>query len=122
MADKDFGVKRINLIGAIGTPTITSPTDLIINANKVGISTNLTVGGSIGIGTTIPSQKLHVQGTAYVSSNVGVAVTSPSFAVDVSGDTRIQSTGKMRFGGTSGTTNFYIQYNSTSNSLDFVVG
>lgn len=122
MADKDFGVKRINLIGAIGTPTITSPTDLIINANKVGISTNLTVGGSIGIGTTIPSQKLHVQGTAYVSSNVGVAVTSPLFSVDVSGDTRVQSTGKMRFGGTSGTTNFYIQYNSTSNSLDFVAG
>jgi hypothetical protein len=28
----------------------------------------------------------------------------------------------MRFGGTSGTTNFYIQYNSTENSLDFVAG
>jgi hypothetical protein len=28
----------------------------------------------------------------------------------------------MRFGGTSGTTNFYIQYNSTTNSLDFVSG
>jgi hypothetical protein len=57
-----------------------------------------------------------------VSSNVGIAVTSPSFAVDVSGDARVQSTGKMRFGGTAGSTNFYIQFNSTTNSLDFVAG
>jgi hypothetical protein len=28
----------------------------------------------------------------------------------------------LRFGGTTGTTNFYIQYNSTTNSLDFVSG
>jgi hypothetical protein len=28
----------------------------------------------------------------------------------------------MRFGGTAGTTNFFIQFNSTTNSLDFVSG
>jgi hypothetical protein len=28
----------------------------------------------------------------------------------------------MRFGGTAGSTNFYIQFNSTTNSLDFVAG
>jgi hypothetical protein len=28
----------------------------------------------------------------------------------------------LRFGGTTGTTNFYIQYNSTTNSLDFISG
>jgi hypothetical protein len=28
----------------------------------------------------------------------------------------------LRFGGTSNTTNYYIQFNSTTNSLDFVAG
>jgi hypothetical protein len=65
MADKDFGVKRINLVGAAGTPTITSPTDLIINANKVAISTNVTVGGSLGIGTTNLTSKLWVGGDGF---------------------------------------------------------
>ena len=77
-------------------------------------------GGTTETGTS--AQRLQVTGGAYVSGNIGIAVTSPSFAVDVSGDARVQSTGKMRFGGTSGTTNFYIQYNSTTNSLDFVAG
>jgi hypothetical protein len=94
------------------------------NINVSGISTftngPVFIGAATSTGTA--SQRLQVTGGAYVSSNVGVAVTAPSFAVDVSGDSRVQSTGKMRFGGTAGTTNFYIQYNSTTNSLDFVAG
>ena len=78
------------------------------------------IGAATSTGTA--TQRLQVTGGAYVSGNIGAAVTSPSFAVDVSGDARVQSTGKMRFGGTAGTTNFYIQYNSTANSLDFVAG
>jgi glutamate synthase domain-containing protein 3 len=100
--------------------------------------------GNIGIGTTNPvgqlqistgpviigaatstgtaSQRLQVTGGAYVSGNLGVGVTAPAFTADIAGDARITSTNKMRFGGTAGTTNFYIQYNSTANSLDFVAG
>ena len=54
--------------------------------------------------------------------SVGIGVTNPAFAADIAGDARITSTNKMRFGGTAGTTNFFIQYNSTTNSLDFVAG
>jgi hypothetical protein len=54
--------------------------------------------------------------------NVGIGTISPSFKADIAGDARVTSTNKMRFGGTAGTTNFYIQYNSTTNSLDFVAG
>ena len=102
-----------------------SGTDLVGTALSIsGISTftngPVLIGGGTSTGTA--SQKLQVTGGAYVSSNVGVAVTAPSFAVDVSGDARVQSTGKMRFGGTAGSTNFYIQFNSTTNSLDFVAG
>jgi hypothetical protein len=54
--------------------------------------------------------------------SVGIGTASPAFTADIAGDARITSTNKMRFGGTAGTTNFYIQYNSTANSLDFVAG
>ena len=52
MADKKFGVKQINLIGASGTPTLTSPNNLNINAVNVAISTDLSVGGDVSIGGT----------------------------------------------------------------------
>ena len=57
MADKRFGVKDINLIGASGTPTIDSPNNLNINAVNVAISTDITVAGkvSLGAGTSISS-------------------------------------------------------------------
>jgi hypothetical protein len=54
--------------------------------------------------------------------SVGIGTASPAFTADIAGDARVTSTNKMRFGGTSSTTNFYIQYNSTTNSLDFVSG
>jgi hypothetical protein len=57
-----------------------------------------------------------------VNDRVGIGITVPSVKLDVAGDVRVQSTSKMRFGGTAGTTNFYIRYNSTTNSLDFIAG
>ena len=75
MANKDFGVKRIELIGSSGTPNLTSPTNLNLNANTVAISTDVTIGGkvqsdvivgtgySVGIGSTLPQQALDVDGT-----------------------------------------------------------
>jgi len=78
--------------------------------------------GNLGIGTTNPTSKLHVVGNVYVSGNLGVGVTAPAFKADIAGDVRVTSENKMRFGGTAGTTNFYIQHNSTTNSMDFVAG
>ena len=81
-------------------------------------------------GKTIEFAQADTQHAAFDTSNnlklnsgsLAIGNFTPSFAVDVSGDARVQSTGKMRFGGTSATTNFYIQFNSTTNSLDFVAG
>jgi len=56
------------------------------------------------------------------TNNLGIGTAAPAFKADIAGDARVTSTNKMRFGGTAGTTNFYIQYNSTTNSLDFVAG
>ena len=62
MADKSFGVKDINLIGASGTPTIESPNNLNINAVNVAISTDITVAGkvSLGAGTSISSPAANI--------------------------------------------------------------
>ena len=49
MAEKGFGVKEVNLIGASGTPTITSPNNLNLNANNVAISTNVSIGGTLTV-------------------------------------------------------------------------
>jgi hypothetical protein len=97
--------------------TATFPIHTIFNIQRNG---NVLIGSATSTGTT--SQPLQVTGGAYVSGNLGVGVTAPSFTADIAGDARVTSTNKMRFGGTAGTTNFYIQYNSTANSLDFVAG
>lgn len=98
MANKDFGVKQINLIGASGTPTITSPNNLVINATSVDISTDLSIGGeitsniivgsgySIGIGTTAPISTFDVFGDVKIIGDVnvgldnsqGLVMTSPN--------------------------------------------
>tara|TARA_B100002019_G_scaffold144178_1_gene124321 strand:- start:321 stop:827 length:507 start_codon:yes stop_codon:yes gene_type:complete len=45
MAEKSFGVKDINLVGATGTPTLESNGDLNITAGHVAIQTNTTLTG-----------------------------------------------------------------------------
>ena len=68
MADKNFGVKELNLIGASGTPTIDSPNNLNINAVNVAISTSLTVG------KTISASGIDVSGIVTATSFDGTLV------------------------------------------------
>ena len=77
MADKSFGVKEIELIGASGTPTIESPNNLEIKAVNVAISTDITVGGmvSLGAGTSISSPGTNVL-TFGTNSTEKVRITS----------------------------------------------
>jgi len=81
MAEKNFGVKQVNLIGASGTPTIESPNNININAVNVAISTDMSVGGSVGI-----------------SSNLSITgiVTAASFFGDGSGLTGVASTDNIQ--------------------------
>ena len=77
MADKSFGLKQINMIG-VGTPTVESSTDLIVNTNG-SERVRITSSGDVGIGTTNPtysgafggSQKvLHISGTTAPSLRI----------------------------------------------------
>jgi len=96
--------------------------------SSVSISTNTTnqsqyltyvtgTGSTTGFGVSLTGLVFNPS-----TNNLGIGTATPAFKADIAGDARVTSTNRMRFGGTAGTTNFYIQYNSTTNSLDFVAG
>ena len=81
MAEKSFGVKEINLIGASGTPTIESPNNLNLNAVNVAISTNATIGGNltvtgnIGIAGTLTYEDVtNIDAIGIVTARTGLKV------------------------------------------------
>ena len=77
MADKSFGLKQVNLIGASGTPRIESPNNLNINATNVAISTNMSVGGQITVGDSfIKSGAVGLGTTTTTGRNAGVSTAT----------------------------------------------
>jgi len=82
MADKSFGAKEINLVGASGTPTIESPNNLNINAVNVAISTDMSIGGNLSVAGSISGGGSLVKlGTVATNSGTEAAFTSiPSTA------------------------------------------
>ena len=100
MADKSFGIKELNLIGASGTPTITSPNNLNLNAGTVAISTDLTVGRHLDVDGHAEFDAVRVTGVTTLSNTiVGGATTE----LIVNGDARI--TGILTIGTSSVTIN-----------------
>ncbi len=67
MADKSFGVKELNLLNASGTPTITSPNNLNLNANTVAISTSVTIGQNLTVSVNAGIASLNVTGIATIA-------------------------------------------------------
>lgn len=92
MADRGFGVKQLNLIGPSGTPTIESPNNLNINAIKVAISTDISIGGqvvsdiivgsgkSVGIGTTFLPAKVTINGDVRIFDNTTIQKVSDIYS------------------------------------------
>ena len=87
MAEKGFGVKDVNLIGASGTPTITSPNNLNLNANNVAISTNVSIGGTLSVtgnvsvgGTLTYEDVTNIDSVGIVTARTGVV--TPNVDVD----------------------------------------
>ncbi len=81
MAEKSFGVKEINLIGASGTPTIESPNNLNLNAVNVAISTNVTIGGTLTVsgnvsvgGTLTYEDVTNIDSVGVITARSGVDV------------------------------------------------
>ena len=88
MAEKGFGVKEVNLIGASGTPTITSPNNLNLNANNVAISTNVSIGGTLSVtgnvsvgGTLTYEDVTNIDSVGLITARSGVSVNSGGIQV-----------------------------------------
>ena len=95
MAEKGFGVKEVNLIGASGTPTITSPNNLNLNAVNVAISTNasiggnLTVSGTVGIAGTLTYEDVtNVDSVGLITARSGIDCNGD---IDVDGHTNLDN-------------------------------
>ena len=88
MAEKGFGLKEINLIGASGTPTIESPNNLNLNAINVAIRINvsiggtLTVDGNVSIGATLTYEDVtNIDSVGLITARGGVSVTGGELAI-----------------------------------------
>jgi hypothetical protein len=71
--------------GGSGLTGLLPDTDWVVSEPNVYRAT-----GNVGIGTTSPSQKLHVAGNAVFSGNVGIGTTSPTAMLDVDGIAKVQ--------------------------------
>ena len=92
MAEKSFGVKEINLIGASGTPTIESPNNLNLNAVNVAISTNVSIGGTLSVtgnvsvgGTLTYEDVTNVDSVGVVTARDGLVVVGKGVSIAAGG-------------------------------------
>ena len=88
MAEKGFGIKELNLIGASGTPTIESPNNLNLNAINVAISTNVSIGGTLTVsgdisagGTITYEDVTNVDSIGIITARSGLKVTGGELVV-----------------------------------------
>ena len=84
MADKGFGIKELNLIGAAGVPTIESPNNLNLNAVNVAISTDVSVGDTLKVGTGVTAHAGVITATSFVGTASTATAAATAYALDSS--------------------------------------
>ena len=92
--------------GNVGIGT-TSPT------KKLHVEGDTYLNGNLGIGTASPTQKFHVVGNSYFNGNVGIGTDSPQKKLHVQGDTYLS--GNLGIGTASTTQKFHVVGNSYFN-------
>ena len=130
MADKGFGVREVNLIGATGTPFIESPNNLNINAVNVAISTNMTVGGNITIGdSTITPNSIGIGTTDAAGRDAGVGTATGTLIYDAALGLQVYTGDQWRTiagtsveggGGTGGNMSIVITSDAIANTGDVI--
>jgi hypothetical protein len=86
MANKEFGIKEITLVGSSGSPTIQSPNNINLVANTVAISTNLTVGSDLTVSNNLTSNNITVSNLSITNvAGVTTIVNLNASTVNVSG-------------------------------------
>ena len=142
MAEKSFGVKDLNIVGASGDPTIESNGDLNLKAGQVAIQTNTTVTGVVtasgfvgdgsgltgvtGSGSGIivkdSGSSVGTAGTIDFGTNLSVSPASAGIVTVTSTQLTTEEVqdivGGMVDGGTE--TNISVTYDDTGGKLNFV--
>ena len=142
MAEKSFGVKDLNIVGASGDPTIESNGDLNLKAGQVAIQTNTTVTGVVtasgfvgdgsgltggtGSGSGIivkdSGSAVGTAGTIDFGTNLSVSPASAGIVTVTSTQLTTEEVqdivGGMVDGGTE--TNITVTYDDTGGKLNFV--
>ena len=130
MADKSFGVKDVNLIGASGTPTIDSPNNLNINAVNVAISTDMSIGGNLSVTGSITGSVGSIVKLGTVATNTGteaaftnipstakkITIAIHNFGFTGSSDTMIMEVGDSNGYATTGYQSSYDNVDQTSDA------
>ena len=75
----------------LGSNTLNGPAGFLAFQVNGTEQARLTTTG-FGIGTTSPSQKLDVNGSAVISGSVGIGTAAPAYTLDVNGDARVSGT------------------------------
>ena len=95
MAEKSFGIKELNLIGASGTPSIDSPNNLNLNAVNVAISTNVSIGGTLSVtgnvsigGTLTYEDVTNIDSVGVITARNGIDCNGD---IDVDGHTNLDN-------------------------------
>ena len=144
MAEKSFGVKDLNIVGASGDPTIESNGDLNLKAGQVAIQTNTTVtgvvtaSGFVGDGSGLTGvtgsgsgiivkdggSTVGTAGTIDFGTNLSVSPASAGIVTVTAANTQLTTeevqdiVGGMVDGGTE--TNITVTYDDSGGKLNFV--
>lgn len=110
--------QQLNVSGLSTFAGITTITGVTLFSKQVNVSGASTfISGPVIIGSVSPtgtaSQSLQVTGGAHLSGSVGFGTTNPREKIDIVG-------GNVSIQGISTSNRFYIQHNTSLNSLDFV--
>lgn len=110
--------QQLNVSGLSTFAGITTITGVTLFSKQVNVSGASTfISGPVIIGSVSPtgtaSQSLQVTGGAHMSGSVGFGTTNPREKIDIVG-------GNVSIQGISTSNRFYIQHNTSLNSLDFV--
>ena len=130
MAEKGFGVKEVNLIGASGTPTITSPNNLNLNAVNVAISTNVSIGGTLTVtgnvsvgGTLTYEDVTNIDSVGLITARSGVVVGAGKSILVGAGVTISSSTkGDIQISGIATAHRFDIPYTGSGSGFSMEGG
>jgi len=113
-----FGVGTIDNATAIGNRAVAGQSNSLVLGSIDGIN-GATANTNVGIGTTTPSDRLHVVGNSIFDGNVGISSGTAPHVLTVGGPEATLNSGKIGF---FNTTAFNVVLRDTINDIEGFLG